>query len=133
MDEARLVLARTIYGEARGEGFEGMQAVAMVIMRRATLGGWWGDSVIAVCKKPWQFSAWNANDPNAALIQGKKPGHGDAVFDLAYEIAGAALRGDLADNTGGATHYFNPDVVSPSWAQAWTQTVTIGNHVFGVA
>lgn len=133
MSEARLVLARTIYGEARGEGFRGMQAVAAVVMNRAAIGGWWGDSVISVCKAKWQFSAWNENDPNAALIRDKVPGDGDGVFDLAYEIAGAALRGDLVDVTDGATHYYNPHVVTPSWSAAFSETAVIGNHRFGVA
>lgn len=31
------VLARTIYGEARGEGMQGMQAVANVVMNRAKI------------------------------------------------------------------------------------------------
>nr|BDD44515.1 hypothetical protein 14 [Moraxellaceae bacterium] len=133
MSEARLVLAQTIYGEARGEGRRGMEAVAAVVMNRAAIGGWWGDSVIAVCKAPWQFSAWNENDPNAALIRGLKPGQGDSLFDLAYEIAGDAIAGRLDDPTGGATHYYNPHVVTPSWVTAFNETVTIGNHRFGVA
>ena len=37
-------LARTIWGEARGEGSAGMQAVANVVMNRAAIGGWWGNN-----------------------------------------------------------------------------------------
>lgn len=133
MNEAQLVLAQTIYGEARGEGSDGMAAVASVVMNRARIGGWWGDSVIAVCKAPWQFSTWNANDPNRALIEAKRPGAGDAAFDDAWAIAGLAIAGGLSDSTGGATHYYNPAVANPQWASAWTPTASLGNHVFGVA
>ncbi|OEJ64646.1 cell wall hydrolase [Magnetovibrio blakemorei] len=133
MNEAQLVLARTAYGEARGEGYAGMQAVANVVMRRATLGGWWGDSVISVCMKKAQFTAWNQNDPNAALIRTKEPNKGDALFDLAYEIAGLAIAGDLPDVTGGATHYYNPRIVTPTWISAFNETAVVGQHRFGVA
>lgn len=105
MHEAQLVLAQTLYGEARGEGAGGMEAVAAVIMNRAEIGGWWGDSVISVCKAPWQFSTWNAGDPNRPIIEAKRPGEGDAVFDQAWEIASRAIAGELSDPTGGATHY----------------------------
>lgn len=70
-------LTKTIWGEARGEGREGMIAVAWVILNRASIGGWWGNSIETVCLKPWQFSCWNANDPNAPYMRGRKaiPGH----------------------------------------------------------
>lgn len=58
------ILARTIYGEARGEPWEGKIAVAWVVRNRAERGGWWGDTIREVCLKPWQFSCWNETDPN---------------------------------------------------------------------
>ena len=53
------IIAKTIYGEARGEGYVGMLAVATVIFNRAR-----GDkSLLAkVCLKPKQFSCWNSTD-----------------------------------------------------------------------
>lgn len=135
MDEARLVLAQTIYGEARGEGASGMSAVANVVMNRAAIGGWWGDSVIAVCKAPWQFSTWNENDPNRSVIEAMRPG-GNDVFNTAYAIAGLAINGSLRDETGGATHYYAPGSISkPKWADSGYQTASIGGHDFysGVA
>ena len=64
------VLARTIWGEARGEGFAGQVAVGWAIRNRveADLGNdgkpdWWGEGYVGVCKAPWQFSCWNKNDP----------------------------------------------------------------------
>ena len=45
------LLARTIWGEARGEGQTGMQAVANVIMNRVKKGGWWGATVQDVVLK----------------------------------------------------------------------------------
>lgn len=62
------LLARTAWGEARGEGVSGMQAVINVVQNRVARGGWWGATIEDVVLKPWQFSAWNANDPNRAKL-----------------------------------------------------------------
>ena len=60
------MLAQTIWGEAREEDEEGMEAVASVIINRADYPPkgklWWGHTVEEVCKKPYQFSfylKWN--------------------------------------------------------------------------
>lgn len=127
--DTQLVLARTIYGEARGEGSQGMAAVANVVMNRVARPGWWGSTVKGVCLKPWQFSCWNANDPNRALILSKVPGAGDRVFDEAWRIAGLAIAGKLPDVTGGATHY-HTRAVRPAWSDPRKQTAAIGAHVF---
>jgi len=128
-DKARLALARTVYGEARGEGVRGMEAVANVVMNRAGAGGWWGDTVLSVVMKPFQFSVWNPGDPNRALILGKFPYQGDAIFDQAWEIAGDAMALELADITGGATHY-HADSILPVWARDQVPVAEIGRHVF---
>lgn len=128
MNKARLIMARTIYGEARGEGWNGMVAVAYVILNRAALGGWWGDSIISVAQKPWQFSAWNEGDPNRAVIENLKPGD-SWIFDKAYEIAGLVIGGDIEDPTGGATNYHTLEI-TPAWADPSKQVAVIGNHIF---
>jgi N-acetylmuramoyl-L-alanine amidase len=58
----RVTLARTLYGEARGEPTEGQIAVAWVIL--LSLEG----AVAQVCLAPWQFSCWNQGDPNRARL-----------------------------------------------------------------
>jgi len=126
--EEHLVLARTIYGEARGEGEVGMTAVANVVVNRVAAGGWFGDGIIAVCQKPWQFSAWNANDPNRDKIENMQPGD-NSVFDLALDIAALAVAGELGDITGGATHY-HTRAINPSWSSSLTVAGVIGNHIF---
>jgi len=127
-DAATDVVARTIWGEARGEGAEGMQAVANVIVNRANRPGWWGTDFVSVCQKDGQFTCWNTGDPN--LIKLLAVDASDPAFAAALEIATAAVSGDLPDITGGATNYFNPRVVLPSWAAAMTETAVIGNHAF---
>ena len=58
------ILARTIYGEARGESISGMEAVASVVLNRVAFANrrgrfWWGNSIAEVCRAPKQFSCWN--------------------------------------------------------------------------
>jgi spore germination cell wall hydrolase CwlJ-like protein len=121
------ILARTIYGEARGENQEGRIAVANVIINRANHGGWWGDSIKKTCLKPYQFSCWNAKDPNREKLL--KVTIDDEDFRDCLEIAALAVNGDLMDNTKNATHY-HTTATAPKWAETGTRVATIGNHIF---
>ena len=126
------ILARTLWGEARGENLPGIEAVANVIINRVKVsqyhkGFWWGNDIIGVCQKPYQFSCWNKNDPNYFKLQTITGD--DRAFAMCQRIARRAANGVLADNTLGATHYHN-DTVSPDWAKGETPTVQIGNHTF---
>ena len=131
-DPAIDTLARTLWGEARGEPTRGIEAVAAVVINRvararAKGGFWWGDTVIAVCRKPFQFSCWNADDPNLAKLLAVRAG--EAKFDLCLNVARQAVSGQLADPTGGATHY-HARSVRPAWAAGRSPTVEIGSHLF---
>ncbi|WP_341703854.1 cell wall hydrolase [Ferrovibrio sp.] len=121
------VLARTLWGEARGEGAAGMQAVACVILNRAARPGWWGRSVAEICLKPWQFSCWLPDDPNRAKLEAVTGD--DPAFAEARRIAGAALGGTLADYSFGATHYHTVST-APGWARGRTPCAVIGRHAF---
>lgn len=110
--------------EARGEGHDGMRAVLHVIDNRCKKQGRsWAKIVYA----PLQFTSMTyKNDPELLIV----PGLPDPQFEDAYNLALAIQQGQLEDITGGATNYFNPGVVLPSWAAAMTKTVTIGHHDF---
>lgn len=130
----REMLAATLQAEAGGEGIGGMVAAGAVIRNRAESGNYGGNTISGVIMKPGQFSAWNG-------VTGYAGGEGAIdmanlrVSEDAYKAADAILAGNYKDPTGGATHYYNPDVATPAWGQnanpgggGWT---TIGNHVFG--
>lgn len=121
------LLARTMWGEARGEGSKGMQAVANVVMNRVEKGGWWGATVKDVVLKKSQFSCWNENDQNRAKLLSVTTA--DTNFWTAKKLAALAYNGQLDDITGGATHYHAKSVL-PAWASKLTWTATIGNHIF---
>lgn len=129
-------LARTIWGEARGEGVAGMEAVAAVIMNRvnADLGNdgkpdWWGEGVEGVCRKPWQFSCWLLDDPNLDKLLSVTSK--DPWFAHAIEIAKRAIKGELEDPTNGASHYCTAAVADKTaWAKGKTPVARIGAHLF---
>jgi len=121
-------IARTIWGEARGEGHNGMQAVANVIMNRVKRGGWYGLTPKEVVLKPYQFSCWLTSDPNYNKV--KTVTSANKTFAQALEIAKRAYNGMLPDITGGATEY-HASSIKPNWNYAkLTQTGAIGNHIF---
>lgn len=124
------ILTRTVWGEARGESEKGQVAVAWVIKNRVNQPKWWGKSYISVCKKPWQFSCWNADDPNYPFMMGRKMIPVEQ-YQACEEAVKKALYGDK-DPTKGATHYYNPKAVKtePKWVEGATLTVTIGAHKF---
>ena len=132
-DPAVDVLARTIYGEARGESVRGKEAVAAVVMNRVrraqNRGGayWWGAGVEAVCRKPWQFSCWNPNDPNREKLDAVNTR--DAAFASCLRIARRAVAGSLKDPTDGATHY-HARGIKPPWARLRGPCAVIGEHLF---
>jgi len=119
-------MARTIYGEARGEGVKGMQAVANVIMNRVKAGGWYGASVKDVVLKPYQFSCWNENDPNRLIIKNAN----QAQLKQAREIAEKVISGELPDITAGATHYYAKSISAPYWTKSMKKVATVGSHYF---
>jgi N-acetylmuramoyl-L-alanine amidase len=133
--DAQDTLARTLWGEARGEGEAGMIAVAAVIRNRIDVstdhGGryWWGFDWLSVCTAKSQFSCWNPGDPNRAKLLAVDDT--DAAFRLANQVAVDAIAGRLDDPTFGATSY---KVASLPWPYGWGHfrlpLVEIGRHAF---
>ena len=125
------ILAKTIYGEARGESVAGQEAVANVILNRVKMNliqpMWWGKTIQEVCLKPFQFSCWNKNDPNFKILQGDLSQN--PVYQICERIAKRALAGCLKDNTNGATHYHS-FACHPLWARHLVPCAQIGHHLF---
>lgn len=127
------VMARTLFGEARGEPWEGKIAVAHVILNRAKKNGYGGPTIHGVCKKKWAFSCWNANDPMLPKLM-------NADVEKLQDCIRAALdaiTGKEPDPTKGANHYLNPEVTRkirhgslPEWADETKITAKLGLHWF---
>lgn len=133
-----VTLARTLWGEARGEPLEGQVAVAWVIRNRASRSQFAGKLVgregaaAAVCLAPWQFSCWNESDPNRAKLLVLREDQCRREIGVASNV----LDGLVPDPTNGADHYHTID--PPAWAEAWPptwapsmrETARFGGHVF---
>lgn len=109
------IMANAVYGESRGEPFEGQVAVAAVILNRV--------------KSP-SFP----NTPSGVIFQ---PGAFTAVADGqiylepnegARQAVQQALNG--WDPSGGCLYYFNPKTATSKWIWTRSQVKTIGEHIF---
>lgn len=130
-----VTLARTMWGEARGEidAAAGMSAVAHVVLNRVARQTYWGKSIEAVCLRPYQFSCWNAADPNRPQLLKVTPTN--RTYALALQLAQqicSLSETDRArqDTTFRATHYHARQIPTPRWARGRTPCARIGNHIF---
>jgi len=122
------LLARCIWGEARGEMVEGKLAVAHVVLNRVKARSWYGKSISDVILKPRQFSCFDEDDPNLGQILKLSSNSPELAFCRA--IAELTIRDRLTnDPTGGATHYHTVNS-KPSWASKLVFLCRIGNHLF---
>ena len=112
-DSDKILLARMIYGEARNCSDEEKIAVAYTVINRANDSKKWNGENIKDCiLKPWQYSCFNKNDVNRKKL--KNPPK--RVFEDYIKIAEDVLNGKYTELNKGQTHYFNPRVVRPKWA-----------------
>ena len=109
------LLARLIYGEARGESYVGQVAVGAVVMNRIKSASF-PNTMAGVIYQSYAFTAVNDGQINLTP---------DAT---AKKAAQDAMNG--WDPTYGAIYYYNPAIATSSWIFSRKTTVTIGNHVF---
>ncbi|WP_117152434.1 spore cortex-lytic enzyme [Paraliobacillus quinghaiensis] len=109
------LMANAVYGEARGESYEGQVAVAAVILNRIN-SPTFPNTVSGVIFEPRAFTA--VADGQIWLTPNDKAKR--AVVD--------AING--WDPTGEAIYYFNPDTATSSWIWSRPQIKRIGKHVF---
>ena len=124
-------LARTLWGEARGDTVRGKEAIACVVLNRvratrARFGSdWWGGTVVEACLVADQFACWRCSPAiRKRLMQVRST---DPVFAICRRIAARAVRGALVDPTRGATHYHWLGE-SPAWAVRRAPSVVIGRR-----
>lgn len=122
-------LARTMWGEARNQSQDGLQAIANVVMNRVNHPTWWGNDVVSVCTKPYQFSCWLIGDPNRSKLMAVT--QDDPIFAQCYRIAGNAITGNLPDLTNCSDSYYAKSLAHPpNWAEGLNPTIVIGDHIF---
>ena len=123
-----LVIALTILGEARGEGFEGMAGVASVIQTRAIERK---QTASQVCLAPKQFSFWNGrtNLPREIGEEEKRKLLSNPQAPNAIRLAKLVAEKRMPDVVNGANHYHTFQV-SPKWSKNKIAVAVIQNHKF---
>lgn len=126
------IVARTIWGEAATEEVDIKKAIANVIQNRVAIAEaegkkWWGNNLIQVCQKPYQFSCWNRSAPAFKKMQ--QITRDDVVFNFCYRLAEDVVEGRLPDNSMGATHYHHVST-QPYWAKNETPRIVRHPYAF---
>ena len=111
------LLARLIYGEARGESYVGQVAVGAVVLNRIKSSSF-PNTMSGVIYQRYAFTAVDDGQINLSPNQ------------TARKAAIDALNG--WDPSYGALYYYNPATATSQWIFSRKTTVTIGNHVFAI-
>ena len=109
------LLARVIYGEARGEPYTGQVAVGAVIMNRVKHNSF-PNTLASVIYQSGAFDAVADGQVNLSPDSTAKKAAQDAIngWDPSY----------------GAIYYFNPSTATSKWIWSRPLTVVIGKHRF---
>lgn len=109
------LLARLIYGEARGEPYTGQVAVGAVVMNRVKSSSF-PNSISGVIYQSGAFDAVKDGQINLTPNSTAKKAAQDAIngWDPSY----------------GAIYYFNPSTATNKWIWSRPMTITIGRHRF---
>jgi N-acetylmuramoyl-L-alanine amidase len=125
------LMARVLYGEARGEDLEGQKNVVHTIINRAEdKRKRFGPTYAEILIRPKAFSCMNPEDPNYKLLLelDKKSLTFQKYRDIVVNTINERLNGGN-DPTQNSTHYHNLKV-DPKWNVAADGMVRIGNHKF---
>ena len=109
------LLARLVYGEARGEPYTGQVAVAAVVLNRVKSSSF-PSTIAGVIYQSGAFDAVSDGQINMS------------PNSTAIKAAQDAING--WDPSYGAIYYFNPNTATSKWIWSRPLTVVIGNHRF---
>ena len=109
------LLARIIYGEARGEPYKGQVAIAAVVLNRVR-SAQFPNTIAGVIYQRGAFDAVSDGQINLA------------PNETAVKAARDALNG--WDPTGGCLFYYNPATATSKWMLSRPVKLRIGRHAF---
>jgi spore germination cell wall hydrolase CwlJ-like protein len=120
-------MALTVWRESRGECREAQIAVAHSILNRVQHPKWWGDDVLSVVTRKWQYSS--LTDPHDKQLT-TWPEEDNPSWDLALEIAYGVLSGNIANPAPGADSYHDISIRPPDWTKSARFVRQIGRMRF---
>lgn len=109
------LLARLVYGEARGEPYKGQVAVAAVVLNRVKSSSF-PNSMSGVIYQSGAFSVVADGQINLS------------PNETAIKAARDAMNG--WDPTGGCLYYYNPEKTTNKWMLSKPVLLSIGKHAF---
>ncbi len=119
-------LTQAAYYEARGEGRDGMQAVAQVVLNRVRHPAF----PKSVCGVVFQGAGLRSGCQFSFTCDGSMRGRVNPIaWNRARDVASKALSGAVYAQVGTATH-FHTTGVSPVWRSALIQVSQVGHHLF---
>lgn len=118
-------LTQAVYYEARGEGTDGMRAVAQVIVNRVRNPNY----PKSICAVVYQGASQHGCQFSFACDGSADTPARNAAWRRARSIAEAAMNGYVMKSVGSATS-FHTVSVHPDWAGTMQRVATIGSHIF---
>lgn len=109
------LLSKLVHGEARGEPYKGMVAVAATVLNRVA-DSRFPNTIAGVI---YQSGAYTCVADGQINLE---------ASSQARKAAQDAING--WDPTSGCIYYFNPDTATSSWIWSRPQVMTIGKHIF---
>ena len=109
------LLARLIYGEARGESYVGQVAVGAVVMNRIKSASF-PNTMSGVIYQKYAFTAVDDGQINLTPNATARKAAQDAINGW--------------DPSGGAIYYFNPNTATNKWIWSRKLLTVIGKHRF---
>ena len=109
------LLSKLVHGEARGEPYKGMVAVAATVLNRVA-DSRFPNSIAGVI---YQSGAYTCVADGQINLE---------ASSQARKAAQDAING--WDPTSGCIYYFNPDTATSGWIWTRPQVMTIGKHIF---
>ena len=109
------LLSRLVYGEARGEPYQGMVAVAATVLNRVS-DSRFPNSISGVIYQSGAYTCVADGQINLTPNEQSKKAAQDAINGW--------------DPTYGCIYYFNPSTATSKWIWSRPQVLTIGRHIF---
>ena len=121
------VLTACIAGEAAKQPFLGKLYIACTVRNRVRNPRLWPNTYGGVLCKAKHFSCFNENLFRREIVMDHK---NELWWRECKFVAWGVVTNWVGDVTGGATHYWNPDISTPRWASKLLWLAKVGDHQF---
>lgn len=109
------LLSKLVHGEARGESYKGMVAVAATVLNRVA-DSRFPNTIAGVIYQSGAYTCVSDGQINLEASSQARKAAQDAINGW--------------DPTSGCVYYFNPNTATSAWIWSRPQVLTIGKHIF---